>query len=175
MNNLNPAVGQPIRSAQTCLRKIAYTYKDIPLIIPDGIYGTQTMECVKAFQNKYGLPVTGEIDYETWDKIMAVYEQVSEMEAEPFNIKIFPGTKTKFFPEETSPHLFPIQSVMLLLTEVFPELGNLSINGIHDKPSVHVVQNLQKIFGMETTGVIEKKFWNQLVLLYEAHVSRNRF
>ena len=46
-------VGQPIRNAQCYLRRIAYEYKEIPLVVPDGIFGQQTRRSVAAFQKKY--------------------------------------------------------------------------------------------------------------------------
>ena len=55
-------VGQPIRSLQTMLRVIA---EDDPMhisLVPDGIYGPETMASVSRFQSLHGLPVTGITD-----------------------------------------------------------------------------------------------------------------
>ena len=67
-------VGQPIRSLQTMLRVIAESDNTLPSVVPDGIYGKQTMNAVSAFQKKYGIPVTGIADQNTWDSIVAIYE-----------------------------------------------------------------------------------------------------
>ena len=45
-------VVQPVRSLQTMLRVISGRYTELPTIIPDGIYGPQTMTAVTAFQRK---------------------------------------------------------------------------------------------------------------------------
>ena len=67
-------VGQPIRSLQTMLKTIAETDPSIPLVIPDGIYGQETIAAVYAFQRKYGIPMTGIVDQNTWEAIVAVYD-----------------------------------------------------------------------------------------------------
>ena len=51
-------VGQPIRSLQTMLRVIAEDDPSHMRVIPDGIYGPETMAAVSTFQRKHGLPVT---------------------------------------------------------------------------------------------------------------------
>ena len=64
-------VGQPIRSLQTMLRVIAERDDRQPTIIPDGIYGPDTMTAVSAFQRNHGMPITGVADQDTWESIVA--------------------------------------------------------------------------------------------------------
>ena len=59
--------GKPIRSLQTMLRVIASVDSEEAHIIPDGIYGPQTMQAVSRFQRRHGIPVTGITDQTTWD------------------------------------------------------------------------------------------------------------
>ena len=77
-------VGQPIRSLQTMLRVIAENDPQIPSVVPDGIYGRDTMRSVSAFQRSFGLPITGTVDQRTWDTIVVQYELalVEQIEAE---------------------------------------------------------------------------------------------
>ena len=66
-------IGQPIRSLQTMLQVIAENDSSHPPLIPDGIYGPDTVKAVSVFQRKHGLPVTGVTDLATWEAIHAVY------------------------------------------------------------------------------------------------------
>ena len=86
-------IGQPIRSLQTMLRVIAEDQPGHVRIIPDGIYGPETMSAVSVFQRKHGLPPTGITNQETWETIVAEYEPalVSRQNAQPLNIILNPG------------------------------------------------------------------------------------
>ena len=64
-------IAQPVRSLQTMLRVIAESNRSQPSVIPDGIYGQNTMAAVSAFQRRKGLPVTGVADPTTWDSNVA--------------------------------------------------------------------------------------------------------
>ena len=61
---------QHIYDLQTCLRRLQQERGVSPLV-PDGIYGAETAEAVRAHQRECGLPVTGRVDRETWDSIYA--------------------------------------------------------------------------------------------------------
>ena len=61
--------------AQRYLRALHFdaAAPEIPLINPDGIYGAETRDAVREFQRTHGLPVTGEIDYQTWTALYAAF------------------------------------------------------------------------------------------------------
>jgi peptidoglycan hydrolase-like protein with peptidoglycan-binding domain len=58
---------------QQYINFIANTYTDIPQIPVTGYYGTRTRESVVAFQRRFGLPVTGNVNGITWDSITREY------------------------------------------------------------------------------------------------------
>ena len=60
-------VSQPVRSLQTMLRVLAEDDEELSTLVPDGIYGNQTRQAVTAFQQKYGIPVTGVVNQNTWE------------------------------------------------------------------------------------------------------------
>ena len=49
-------IAQPIRSLQTMLRVLAENDDKYVAIIPDGIYGPETVRAVSTFQRQHGLP-----------------------------------------------------------------------------------------------------------------------
>ena len=65
-------LGQPIRSLQTMLWVIAQNADSYHTIIPDGIYGPETVQAVSQFQRRHGLPVTAITDQATWEAVVAV-------------------------------------------------------------------------------------------------------
>ena len=54
-------------------------YPLIPKIRVDGIYGEETQRAVEIFQDIFGLPETGEVDYRTWYKVQEIYVGVTRI------------------------------------------------------------------------------------------------
>lgn len=64
---------------QEQLNVIAGAYPAIPKVDADGVYGPRTEASVRKFQEVFGLPQTGKVDYRTWYKISEVYVGVSRI------------------------------------------------------------------------------------------------
>lgn len=73
------ARGDKVRQIQQQLNRIAQNYPAIPTLSADGIYGRRTAEAVRSFQQIFGLPVSGIVDYPTWYKISAIYVAVTRI------------------------------------------------------------------------------------------------
>lgn len=73
------STGDKVRQVQEQLARISRTYPAIPTITPDGIYGPATRDAVERFQEVFGLPVTGVIDYRTWYRISEIYVAVTRI------------------------------------------------------------------------------------------------
>lgn len=59
-----------VRLMQTYLNRIARVYKTIPTVEETGYYGAKTAQTVSAFQEEFGIPVSGSIGPVTWDAIV---------------------------------------------------------------------------------------------------------
>ncbi len=75
----NGSSGDEVRQIQEQLAAIADVYYSIPGLAADGIYGPQTTASVRAFQEKFDLPVTGQVDQATWYKISAIYVAITRI------------------------------------------------------------------------------------------------
>lgn len=73
------STGLKVRQLQEEINGISEAYPAVPRIGADGIYGQETFEAVKKFQNVFGLPQTGITDYPTWYKIQEIYVGVSRI------------------------------------------------------------------------------------------------
>ena len=71
--------GQKVLQMQQQLNRIAQNYPAIPTIAEDGVYGSGTAEAVRTFQQIFGLPATGIVDFPTWYRISAIYVAVSRI------------------------------------------------------------------------------------------------
>lgn len=159
-------IGQPIRSLQTMLRVIAENDPSHVRIIPDGIYGPETVRAVSTFQRKHGLPVTGVTNQPTWEAIVAVYEPalVEQDSAQSLDIILNPGQILR--KGEKNPHLYLVQAMLLVLSDVYKSIGTPSQTGILDEPTADSIASFQFLSGLPMTGNLDKHTWKHLVLQY---------
>ena len=75
----NGSTGDKVLQMQEQLNVIAGAYPAIPKVDADGVYGPRTEASVRKFQEVFGLPQTGKVDYRTWYKISEVYVGVSRI------------------------------------------------------------------------------------------------
>lgn len=73
------ASGMEVRQIQEQINEISGAYPAIPRIAADGIFGERTKDAVRKFQEVFGLPATGIVDYPTWYKIQEIYVAVSRI------------------------------------------------------------------------------------------------
>ena len=169
MNRTVLKPGQPIRNLQHFLRLISYYYNTVPAVIPDGIFSPQTKESVMGFQKTFGLPVTGVVDFDTWNQIIKIFNEISEYEEEALRPLVFPATDFTINPGESPLALYIIHSMLYSLSSIFKNLGNFNITGTHDESSVNLIKLLQKLFNLEPNGIIDKKTFNMISALYNNH------
>ena len=165
-------IGQPIRSLQTMLRIIGENTGQPESLIPDGIYGPETVRAVSAFQRRHGLPVTGMTDQSTWEAIVAVYEPalVEQDQAQAVEIILNPGQVIRR--GERHPHLYLVQGMLLALQEVYGSIGVLTVTGILDDATVDALFSFQRLSGLPATGHLDKNTWKALALQYPLAVNR---
>lgn len=71
--------GSQVRQIQEQLNAIANAYPALPKISVDGVFGENTQNAVKKFQQIFGLPATGIIDYSTWYEIQEIYVGITRI------------------------------------------------------------------------------------------------
>lgn len=73
------STGQYVRTIQEQLNTISNNYPAIPKIRVDGIFGSQTRAAVEKFQEIFGLPASGIVDFATWYQISNIYVAVAKL------------------------------------------------------------------------------------------------
>ena len=148
-------VGQPIRSLQTMLRVISENDPSHVRTIPDGIYGSETMQAVSTFQHIHGLPVTGVTDQFTWEAIVAVYELalIEQDAAYPLNIILNPQQVIR--KGERHPHMYIVQSILAVLSEMYGNFRKPLLNGLLDESTTDALASFQALSGLPVTGNLD--------------------
>lgn len=171
MNNSNEAmIGQPIRSLQTMLRTIAQADDAVSPVVPDGIYGSDTMASVSSFQQRHNLPLTGITDLETWNSIADEYRNalVEVSEAEYVRPILQPGQV--IHQGETNDHLFMMHGMLRAIATHYPTMPPPPYGNTLDASSVACVRWLQLRAGLPPTGCIDRHTWRFLSRLYRTAV-----
>lgn len=75
----NGSTGKDVRTIQNQLNQISKSYSAIPKVREDGIFGPATSESVKVFQQVFGVPVTGTVDFRTWYELSKIYVAVTKI------------------------------------------------------------------------------------------------
>lgn len=163
----------PVHNLQVFLRTISREYSDIPDVLPDGVYGDATESAVIAFQQKFNLNDNGITDFDTWNHIVRVYNEIESLNTSK-GVIIYPEAGINKDDASYTASIIIIQSMLQALSERFSNVPPLSINGIEDLQTVEAIKAVQLISGMNPDGVITPAFWNRLAAIYEAHVSVDR-
>ena len=169
----NREVGN-IESLQMMLRNIAGEIDDVATVVPDGIFGPQTLESVQSFQQKYGLEPTGVVDFDTWNKIVDVSQAIDDATNPGRPVLAFDESNDEILPGQSPIELYVIQAMMKALSREIDDLVDLEVTGTHDIPSVNAVKKIQISMGLEDDGIITIEFYNNLSQLYEVYVTRRR-
>ncbi|MBQ8526371.1 MAG: peptidoglycan-binding protein [Clostridia bacterium] len=163
-----------VRSLQRKLRNIASYNEEIPMIIDDGIFGDSTEEAVLKFQELFGLDRTGIVNFDTWNKIVEVSDEVDNRREPGNEVLIFNEGNKNINPGDKDIQLYVIQAMMKALAELIDNFVSPEVTGIHDKNSVAAVKAIQLIAGLDDNGIIDVDFSDQLGELYEVYVTRER-
>ena len=175
MRPTESCIAQPVRSLQTMLRVIAQEDERQPSLIPDGIYGSQTIQAVTAFQRNNGLPATGVTDQATWEAIVSVYEPavIRLGPAQPLEIILEPGQVLR--PGDQAPNVYVLQAVLQVLSDAYLSITPPTHSGIIDEATIVSIQSFQELTGLPQTGEADKLTWRQLALHYPLASNNRRF
>ncbi len=155
-----------IYELQLWLRRLAQLGMDIPLIIPDGIYGPKTAEAVRIFQKEYGLPVTGVVDFNTWQAVKEAYKEAESAASPGKPLCVFPSPDYVVSPSEQSDIVMCVQSILAALVVAYDEFEDIEPSGIYDEKTADAVRLFQRINRLDETGLVDKKTWDGLVRSY---------
>lgn len=165
-------IAQPIRSLQTMLRVIRQDAGYTDNVIPDGIYGSSTLDAVSQFQRDHALPVTGVTDQQTWQTIQAQYEPalVRQDAAEPLQLILNPSQVLR---RGTShPYLYLIQAMLVAIADSYGSIPAPQMTGSLDLSTAEAISAFQYLSGLPETGEVDKITWKHLALQYPLAVNR---
>mgnify|MGYP002627000364 CR=1 FL=1 len=121
---------------------------------------------VKAFQEKYGLPVTGIFTYSDWTVLKNAYrtilnsfpreyqDYVNELYPDYFLVRGTTGEDVKRF-----------QRFLLKICKYDKSIPGVRVNGIFDELTEKSVKKLQDDYGFDINGIVGPLLWRKVVEL----------
>ncbi len=170
-----PYETQAILNLQRYLRQLSRFDPDIPTVDEDGIFGERTRDSLMAFQRKYGLPITGEADPETWALLFDEYLADVESRTRPDPIYIFPRYPADFSvgPGDEGPLVAFIQ---LIIRDIILLYGRdddlLPVDGVFGPITEEAVKDFQRVHRLPDDGRVDRITWNRLARAREPMVNR---
>lgn len=159
--------GDDVRNIQYLLAYIAQFYEEIPPITLDGIYGPATENAVRAFQQLFELPVTGEVDLITWDSLYRTY--LGFIETIPFKyiegrLYPYPGIPLRLGSESEVVRL--LQEYLNYIAQFFPQIPSVNPTGYFGTQTQEAVIAFQRFRGLTPNGTVGANTWNEITSLY---------
>lgn len=167
--------GNDVKIIQTQLNRISRNYPAIPKISQEnGIFGLDTENAVREFQQIFGLNVSGQVDKSTWYRIKQYYvgvknlsdligEGISISEAQiPFSTQLREGSQ--------GIGVRTVQYYLNILAYFNNSLLQLPLNGIYGTETTAAVRRFQQYYGLPVTGVMNTATWNVLNRIYSETV-----
>ena len=156
-----------IAELQRYLREIYHADGSVPLVNPDGLYGSETADAVRKFQADNGMSVTGKADFATWNAIYKAYVKALEKNSRPREIYPFPEHGDYEITDgESSDTVAIIQLMLKLLSYFYDDIDGVEKDGIYNEGTIKDIRNFQSRAGVPVTGKIDKATWNALASEY---------
>ena len=162
---LSPYETQAIFNLQRYLRQLSRFDPDRPTVDEDGIFGEETRRSLEAFQRKYGLPITGTADAETWAQLFNEYLASVEARTRPDPVYIFPRHPADYSVGRGDENVY-VAVIQLLLRDIITLYGLdaelLPIDGRFGETTERAVRDFQRIQRLPENGRVDRITWNRL-------------
>lgn len=163
--------GNDVKTIQIQLNRISRNYPAIPKISQtDGIFGADTREAVKKFQEVFNIQPTGVVNEATWYKIAYIYTSVKRLAELNSEGVTFEEAERQFANElKIGSQGFFVREIQYYLAVVgayYDAVLPVEITGYFGEDTERSVKSFQQVFGLPQTGIIDRQTWNNLYRAY---------
>lgn len=161
--------GVQVRTIQYYLNVLAYFNGNLIAPPMDGIYGESTAQAVRQYQQYYGLPVTGEVDLNTWIGITGTYNDVLNSlppEYTEGRAKLYPG----YFLSQgmSGEDVRDLQTYLAAIGRNIPQIPEIPVTGFFGSQTRNAVAAFQRLYGIPANGTVGPVTWNAIAREYDS-------
>ena len=162
--------GSEVRTIQYYLNFIAFFNDALPEISVDGIFGPATRNAVLAFQRYYGLSQDGIVGRDTWNRIQTVYQSILNnlpKEYRSYSSLIYPGYVLSVGSDGKV--VEQLQTYLRVIGQNNSSVPVINVDGQFGNATRNAVRAVQRLYGIEQTGIVGPETWNAIVELYNGY------
>lgn len=165
--------GNNVKIIQMQLNRIRNNFPTIPLISnPDGFFGVETDQAVRAFQKTFNIEQDGIVGKSTWYKIKEIYngvKRLSELSSEGIKLEeVTPVFETEVKLGSRGYGVEIVQYYLNVIAYFNDALSFIPIDGIFGPQTEAAVKAFQKEYGLPVTGQVAELTWNKLQEIYRS-------
>ena len=150
-----------VRELQEYLRALSATDERYPPLGVDGIFGPETTEAVRVFQQVTNSPVTGMVERADWERIVREYGNLLLQTVPARSIAPFPYPTFVLKSGDRDPLVYILQVMLGAING-----QALPVTGIYDAFTESAVRKQQLSADLLPTGEVDRITWDYLAALY---------
>lgn len=161
--------GNDVKNLQYFLSFISEFEPEVPSIQIDGIFGPNTRRAVEAFQQLYGIPVTGTVDLVTWRSLYSAYRGMLNSLPEGYlnNVtSIYPGTPLTIGSRGDA--VRDLQTYLNFIADFYTDIPKISVDGVFGPATLEAVNEFERLFGLPETQSVGYPTWQAITDLYQS-------
>ena len=169
--------GAQVRTLQIRLNRISDNYPNIPKIPSvNGIYGIETENAVRVFQETFGLTVDGVVGKATWYAVQRIYIAVKRLNSLNSEGLQFTDVSQEYAGVlrlgDANTGVSLLQYYINYLSAYYETIPPLVIDGVFGEATRNAVYAIQNTFGLPVDGVVGEQTWEAITNAYYGIIRR---
>lgn len=167
LNSLDQEIA--IMQIQRILRDLELLDNEFSSVPISGVFDNETRDSVREFQSKYGIEVTGVVDYETWSAMHKIHHSSRFERRAPRRVRLIPE-KGEFaiIPGQRDDIVYVIQYMLSSISPHYDSFGELEYTGVYDSKTENAIREFQTKNLIDDTGIIDGATLEALFEEYES-------
>ena len=145
------------------LGALAFLDNDIPRLPTNSVYNNNTITIVKAFQEKYNLPVTGIITYPDFIVLQKAYDNIIKNLPKEYVDELYPDYFLTF--GMSGNDVRRLQRFLLKICKYDKSIPGVRVNGVFDDLTDRSIKKIQSDYGFDINGIVGPLLWKKIVEL----------
>lgn len=156
--------GENVQLIQQALNTVGTIYSNIPVLVVDGFFGSDTNNAVRIFQNIAGLTVDGIVGENTWIALFTLAAEIRQGDAPSLGLPPFPGVILSV--GSRGEDVLIMQQRLKFIAAYYKAIPEIGADGIFGTMTRAAVVAFQQLLGLTPDGIIGEQTWYKINEIY---------